>query len=56
MITGDYSTHADTTFTVTDYDSGLTLLTVTVDGKMYPIEITHHDALKLASALAKGRE
>jgi hypothetical protein len=54
-IYGDWDIHQDTLITVESYDDGITLMTVTVDGRTYAIELSEHSALKLSEHLAKGR-
>jgi hypothetical protein len=54
-ITGGYCLLDDVTIIVEPYDVDVTLMTVTVDGRTYPIELSDHNALKLSAHLAKGR-
>ena len=50
-MTGDYDSHDDVTFTVESHDVELTLITVTIDGRTYPVEMSNKNARLLSRAI-----
>jgi hypothetical protein len=53
-IKGDFNEAQDAGFEVESYDEGITLITVTVDGNVYPVEVSNSNALLLADQIIQA--